>query len=112
MSDLYSRNAITNPGAETGDTTGWDIVNNVSAVSGGYSGDYCFFALQTAQIYQEKVVNNAPPDYLVSAAYLPAYDPPADTTAKAEVELLLAYAGGYFKITKIPFRAEAPAGGV
>ena len=112
MADLYGRNLIENPGAETGDTSGWDVALNVTAVAGGYTGSYCFALTANAQMYQQLTASSLPPDYMVSVAFLPAYDPPGGTSAKAELELQLGYAGGVFKITKVPLRAEAPVGGV
>jgi len=38
---IYGSNLITNPSAETGDTTGWDV-SNVTVESGGYDGSYYF----------------------------------------------------------------------
>lgn len=48
--------SIINPGAETGDSTGWvDVIGGMAAKSGGFDGDYFFFGgtSEITESYQE-----------------------------------------------------------
>ena len=79
MSELYSKNQLINPSAETGDLTGWNVDGGgVSVVSGGTEGSFCFqlnsTLLVSGRIEQTKSVAATPPDCKVSCDFLPPYD--------------------------------------
>lgn len=110
--ELYSKNKLTNPGAETGDTSGWTVAG-VAAVAGGKSGSYCFVAAGTSYIIQELTGLGTPPDFKVGMSFLPEYEPdPTDKEVHAYVLAEYEYADGTRDQFALPCRHEAPGLGV
>ena len=116
MAELYSKNQLINPSAETGDLTGWNVVGGgVSVVSGGTEGDYCFrlnsTLLVSGRIEQTKSVTATPPDCKVSCDFLPSYDLPSGSTEVAgELVIEYHYGDGTKDETIIPCRDDTEGG--
>jgi hypothetical protein len=103
---MYSANRLTNPSAETGDTTGWDVVD-AEAVPGGVEGDYCFRLGPTASMEQEQVIPGQPPDYRVTGFFLPEEDHPEDDSeVYAWLEVIYEYGDGSKDEFRFPCRDD------
>jgi len=104
--ELYSKNKLINPSAETGDTTGWDT-SGVAVVDGGTDGNKCFCLESAAYMCQEKTGLEQPPDFKVAVDFLPEYEPEEDET---EVQAFLKIEYEYADDTKdtfiLPCKAE------
>lgn len=115
MSELYSKNQLINPSAETGDLTGWNVVGGgVSVVGGGTEGSFCFqlnsTLLVSGRIEQTKSVTATPSDCKVSCDFLPSYDL---ATGSSEVigELVIEYLYGDGTKDEIVIPCRDDAGG-
>ena len=106
--ELYSKNRLSNPGAETGDTTGW-AVSGVTVVNGGVGEDStkCFKLEATASMYQQKSTPTQPPDFKVGVDFLPETEQADnDTKVYAYLKVEYAYAGGTTDTFVVPCRAD------
>jgi len=110
---LYSKNQLTNPGAETGDLTGWTtegIVGNVGVTSGGPStGTYCFFIKNSStKMYQNKSYFTTPSDFVVEVDFLPSTD---QDSGNFEIEGIVKLTLNYGDYTKdelvVPLRDDS-----
>lgn len=90
----YGPNLMKNPSAETGDTTDWNNVSNVSVVVGGVEGDYAFKFLPTASMNQPVPIPGQPPDLEFEAYFLPRRDIRSAAQVKAEIVVTLTYGDG------------------
>jgi len=104
--ELYSKNKLTNPSAETGDTSGW-TASGVTVVDGGTDGNKCFQLDITANMYQEKTGLGQPPDFKIAVDFLPEYEIPEDETeVQAYLKLEYEYADDTKDTFILPCRAE------
>lgn len=91
---MYSKNQLVNPGAETGDTTGW-TTTSVTVVDGGTKDSKCFRLEPTANMSQEVVIPVQPPDCKLTADFLPEIEYPENAIeVKAHIKLEYEYADG------------------
>lgn len=99
---MYSPNLLKNPSAETGDTTHWGNINNVSVINGGVDGQYTFRFEPTASMDQTATVPGQPPDLAFEAYFLPGRDITSAAQVRAEVIVYLNYGDGYTGRIVIP----------
>ena len=93
-SAYYSSNLIKNPGAEEGSALYWKGVSDVTAVTGGVEGSYCFRFEPTASMKQQGGVPGLPPDVELSFYYLPGRDIQSAAAVKAQIILSMIYGDG------------------
>ncbi len=104
---MYSKNRLINPSAETGDTTGWGV-DDAEAVPGGVEGAYCFRVGSLASMEQEIVVPGQPTDYRVVGLFLPEGDHPEDSPeVHAWLEVIYEYGDGSKDEFRFPCRNDA-----
>jgi hypothetical protein len=112
LEEIYSKNQLKNPGAETGDTTDW-VVADVTVVDGGTKGDKCFLLGPTASMSQEVVIPIQPPDCKLTADFLPEIEYPGnDTGVKALLKIEYEYADGTKDAFILPCMPGGGEGGV
>lgn len=106
MPELYSKNKLTNPSAETGNLTGW-TASGATVVDGGTDGSKCFRLNTAASMYQEKTGLGQPPDFKIAVDFLPEYEIPEDETeVQAYLKLEYEYANGSKDSFILPCKAE------
>lgn len=93
MKQYYGANMIKNYSAEDG-MTHWTDISNVTAVSGGVEGDYCFRFETTASMKQEGAVPGLPPDVEMGFYFLPGKDIQSASAVKAQIKLTFIYGDG------------------
>ena len=71
MADIYSRNKLDNPDAETGDLTDWTYSNAAVAAGGPGDSTYCFRLAATGYLKQVISATTQPPDIKVGGFFLP-----------------------------------------
>jgi len=112
--ELYSKNQLTNPGAETGNLTGWTIegvATDIGVASGGVGEDsnYCF-AIDSVNVNmsQTKSYFTAPSDFKIAADFLPSTDP-GDGAYQTEgiVKLIFSYGDGTKDEVIFPLRDDS-----
>ncbi|RJQ25437.1 MAG: hypothetical protein C4589_11240 [Peptococcaceae bacterium] len=107
MPELYSKNKLTNPSAETGDTAGW-TASGVTVVDGGTDGGKCFRLNTSADMYQEQAFSVQPSDFKIAADFLPEYEQPeTETGVRAYLKLEYEYADGMVDTFILPCRIDA-----
>jgi hypothetical protein len=112
LDEIYSRNQLTNPSAETGDTSGW-TATGVTVVDGGTEGEKCFMLDKTAYMGQEIVIPIQPPDCKVTADFLPEIEYPENTIdVKAYLKIEYEYADGTKDAFILPCMPGGGEGGV
>ena len=75
----YSDELLTNPGAETGDMTGW-VSASTSVVSGGSAESYCFKVANDGYMSQSGTPSRPPTEFKFSGDFLPEYEIDPDET--------------------------------
>lgn len=112
MNEIYSRNQLTNPSAETGDTTGW-TTTSVTVVDGGTKDSKCFRLEPTANMSQEVVIPVQPPDCKLTADFLPEIEYPENAIeVKAHIKLEYEYADGTRDTFIVPCMPGGGEGGM
>lgn len=106
MPDFYGDNLLTNPGAETGDTTGWTVDNATIAV-GGKSGNYCFQVNEGGSMSQNVSAPSAT-SFQVSAFFLPEFEVAkiAGRASKFRFKTIVNYSDGSKDIYETPCEVE------
>ena len=92
--NMYGPNLLKNSSAETGDTTDWDNVENVTVVAGGVDGAYTFKFAPTASMDQTVGVPSQPFDLQFEVSFLPGRDIKSAAQVRAEIVILLTYGDG------------------
>ena len=100
----YSQNMLKNPSAETGDTSEWQEVSNVSAVQGGVQGGYCFKFGAVASMKQSPTVPGQPPRVFFETYFLPGQDVSTAAPVYSEVVVTLTYGDGVQQRYTIPVK--------
>ena len=94
----YAANMLKNPSAQTGDTSNWTDVSNVTVVPGGVdhydTTPYCFAFAPTASMKQTVPVPGMPPDIEISFRWLPGRDINSEAAVRAQVPIVLHYGDG------------------
>lgn len=116
MAQLYSKNQLTNPSAETGNLSGWlEIGGGMGVVEGGTDGNYCFALNSTFLIFgtiaQQKAVLITPSDFKVSCDFLPPVDMPGTSKVFGEMAVIYTYADGTKDEIIFPCRDDSGRGG-
>ncbi len=106
MPDFYGDNLLTNPGAETGDTTGW-TVDNVGITDQGKSGNYCFQVNEGGSMSQNVSTPSAS-SLQVSTFFIPEYEVEkiATRTSKFRFKTTVNYSDGSKDIYTSPCEVE------
>jgi len=112
--ELYGKNQLTNPGAETGNMTGWTIegiLNDIGVAAGGNGAEstYCFAIDSTGvNMSQTKSYFTTPSDFKIEADFLPATDND-DGAYQTEgiVALIFAYGDGTSDKIVFPLRDDS-----
>ena len=103
----YSDNLLTNPGAETGDLTGWSSAS-ASVITGGTEGNYCFQVNDGGYIFQSVTPSQEPEDVRFSGSFLPEENLPSDEQdCNAYAVLTFSYSDGTEDVYYIPVMATS-----
>lgn len=106
--EFYSKNRLSNPGAETGNTVGW-AVSGVTVVDGGAEEEStkCFKLAAFASMTQLKNMPTQPPDFKVGVDFLPEMEmPEGDTKVYTFLKVDYEYANGKTDTFLVPCRAD------